>query len=134
MSASKPCGCASKGRKRSAVVAVAPGALGLFLAVSRRGNPTDLTFPGGWVEPGEDPAVAVLRELREETGYQGKILRVLRSYEAEGVACTAYEVEIMKHGRRARGETGSMAWVPPAILERGAFGSTVKRTLSALRR
>ena len=31
-------------------------------------------FPAGMVEPGEGPEDAVLRELLEETGYEGKIL------------------------------------------------------------
>jgi ADP-ribose pyrophosphatase len=33
-----------------------------------------LEFPGGTVEPGEDPAASVGRELTEETGYKAEII------------------------------------------------------------
>jgi ADP-ribose pyrophosphatase len=39
-----------------------------------------LTFPGGYVASGEDPAAAVERELLEETGYRLKTLRPLGSF------------------------------------------------------
>jgi 8-oxo-dGTP pyrophosphatase MutT (NUDIX family) len=38
-----------------------------------------LEFPGGIVEPGEDPAVAVSRELKEETGYEAEFMVPLGS-------------------------------------------------------
>ena len=34
-------------------------------------------LPGGFVDYGEDPRVAVLRELQEETGLTGQIVRLL---------------------------------------------------------
>lgn len=36
-----------------------------------------LEFPGGIVEPGEDPALAVSRELEEETGYRPGAISLL---------------------------------------------------------
>ena len=41
-----------------------------------------LTFPGGYVAPGEDPAAAVERELLEETGYRLETLTPLGSFVA----------------------------------------------------
>jgi ADP-ribose pyrophosphatase YjhB (NUDIX family) len=46
---------------------VADPALGKYLGVSRKGQPTQFGLPGGKVEAGEHPAVAAMRELREET-------------------------------------------------------------------
>lgn len=37
-------------------------------------NQNVIEFPAGLIEKGENPALAGLRELEEETGYQGKVL------------------------------------------------------------
>ena len=50
------------------------GDSGLELLLIRRGREPwkgSLAFPGGFVDEGEDPEVAVLRELSEETGVIG---------------------------------------------------------------
>ncbi len=39
--------------------------------------PLKWEFPGGKVEPGENPAVAVVREIREELGCEVLLVRVL---------------------------------------------------------
>ena len=36
-----------------------------------------LAFPGGFVDLGEDPEVAVIRELKEECGIEGRVVRLL---------------------------------------------------------
>ena len=38
-------------------------------------------FPGGKVEPGEEPAMALVRELREELGIQAQIGDMMQSYQ-----------------------------------------------------
>lgn len=38
-------------------------------------------LPGGWARPGEDPATAILRELREELGLDASIERPIRDGE-----------------------------------------------------
>ncbi|RLP75218.1 NUDIX domain-containing protein [Mycetocola tolaasinivorans] len=35
------------------------------------------TLPGGGIDPGEDPADAVIREIREETGYEAEVIRLI---------------------------------------------------------
>ncbi len=51
---------------------------GKFLMVEEliRGK-LKLNQPAGHLEPGEDPARAVLRELKEETGWQGEVRHLL---------------------------------------------------------
>ena len=44
-------------------------------------HPLTWEFPGGKVEPGEDPRAALVRELREELGVEAVIGEELDSYE-----------------------------------------------------
>ena len=55
-------------------IAQRDGTRGTQVLLITRGFPPwegRLAFPGGFVEMGEDPETAVLRELREETGIEG---------------------------------------------------------------
>ena len=73
------CPTCGKDGYRNPALAVDAAALrmtdsGLELLLIRRGREPwkgSLAFPGGFVDEGEDPEVAVLRELAEETGVIG---------------------------------------------------------------
>ncbi len=60
------------------VIALTPDREILLVRQFRAGSGHDsLEPPGGLLDPGEDPTVAGVRELREETGYAGKTPVVL---------------------------------------------------------
>lgn len=39
------------------------------------------TLPGGWVDVGESPSEAIVREVYEESGYQTKVVKLLALYD-----------------------------------------------------
>lgn len=65
----------------AATVAVIRDARGRLLAVRRAKEPArgTLDLPGGFVDPGEGIAEGCLREVREELGLEGNIVRFLFS-------------------------------------------------------
>jgi diadenosine hexaphosphate hydrolase (ATP-forming) len=54
--------------------------------VLRRTILGEWVFPKGWIDPGETPEQAAIREAREETGIQAQIIRPAgnAAYEADG--------------------------------------------------
>ena len=58
-----------------AVVVRGQGASAEVLLVSAKKDPSQWIFPKGHVEPGESAAEAALREMREEAGVDGKIIK-----------------------------------------------------------
>lgn len=73
-------------------------------------------FPGGKIEMGESPEVALARELREELGIEAEIgdlkIACTHSYGDVGILILFYEVLFWKGEPKAQHHTG-LEWVAP---------------------
>jgi 8-oxo-dGTP diphosphatase len=95
---------------------------GHILVSQRRADqslPLHWEFPGGKVEPGEAPAVALVRELREELGCDaevGAIFEVLfHAYESFDLYMLVYSARIV-NGTPHAAQVAAVDWVAPAEL------------------
>src|SRR5438874_10406618 len=85
-----------------------------ILCVKRDYSPRNWTVPGGGMEPGESPIQALEREVREETGFGVRVVRLIGLYSApfKDDLVIFFEAEIV----------GREAWQPGAeIAEIGFF-------------
>lgn len=100
------------------------------LLIVRRGRPPGeglWSLPGGRVESGETDAAAVVRELREETGLDVAVGRLVGTVERPGPGDVTYEIRdyaaTVTGGRlRAGDDAADVRWVTPAGL--CALGTT----------
>lgn len=54
---------------------------GRMLLVRELADDGRWTLPGGWADPNDSPSQAVEREIREETGYEARAVRLLAVYD-----------------------------------------------------
>lgn len=52
-----------------------------LLLVQEKSDGNRWTLPGGWADVGDSPAEAVEREIREESGYEARAVRLLAFYD-----------------------------------------------------
>lgn len=73
------------------------------------GKPT-IEFPAGLIDPGETPEATAVRELYEETGFTGKVLRVTNGgYSSPGLSGESIALAVME----IDGRTCPDGMIPP---------------------
>ncbi|WP_141577989.1 NUDIX hydrolase [Actinomadura sp. WMMA1423] len=95
------------------------------LLLVRRGRPPGeglWSIPGGRVEPGEDDAAALVRELREETGLDVLVGPLAGTVERPGPGGVVYEIydytaTVCGGTLRAGDDAEDARWVAPAELD-----------------
>ena len=73
-------------------------------------------FPGGKIEPGETPEIALAREIREELGMQISVGDRLADTDRGDIHLTLYAAQIV-HGEPQLLEHSALAWVTRAQAE-----------------
>jgi 8-oxo-dGTP diphosphatase len=109
-------------RKRTLVVAGLVARAGRVLITQRRADqslPLQWEFPGGKVEPGEPPVVALARELAEEIGVTVEVGRIwdvmFHAYPEFDLVMLVYACNIVA-GEPSAIEVADVQWVPCAEL------------------
>ncbi len=90
------------------VRAIVPDDTGKILLIKQLGR--FWLYPGGSLEEGETPTQAVVREVREETGLEIKVVRLLWCQEAYNSEMNTYSLVLVFLGRVTGGRLGGGEW------------------------
>ncbi|MCA9176213.1 MAG: NUDIX domain-containing protein [Planctomycetales bacterium] len=94
-------------------------------------------FPGGKVEPGEDPARAAQRECLEETGLEIVVSQVhsvqVEHYGSGALRLHFYTAEVPAHGKQPPPVPPPWRWVPRQELNESDFPSGNRFVIRELR-
>lgn len=107
------------------------------VALIRRADNGRWALPGGWAEVGSSPSENVLRELREETGYEAELVALVGVYDNRHFGSTsAYHIyTALFRGRIIGGDARPSIETPEVVLadpgEAPADMSLLQRTMLA---
>lgn len=94
----------------------------VYLAVSRKDNPDDFGLPGGKVDEGETPIVALYRECVEETAMIPRNARLIHVGYNEKYKIMTFTCTHLDSIDEVAQEDGVVAWVKLDVLFNGSFG------------
>lgn len=124
--------------KTITVVAAVIEQTGRYLIAQRNPHavfPLMWEFPGGKVEPGEDDATALRREIREELGVdvevQDLLVRRVHCYEKFSVDFRAYRCTLVSGEPKAL-HCASFAWVAPSEFSQYTFPPADEHAIALL--
>lgn len=81
-------------------------------------------LPAGFVDRGEDPEMAAVRETAEETGLIVRIVRLINIIFDNGIIVIVYGAEAIEGTLRAQDDVDDVRWFGPDELPELAFQST----------